>query len=256
MSQAPGDGLSDSGDPFQPIREMFDQPLPITNYLCHWSMKNRFVYVETPKAACTTIKRVLQQAEVGGGMTYEKPGDVHLRERSPLLTPCEDMAGFSQAMRDQNYFRFCFVRNPFSRILSCYLDKMVITEFERRRLAPKLGFDPDAAPPPFGDFLRAVREQTAEERDIHWSTQVYLLRPDRIRYSFIGRFEMFREQFRSVCESLGIARFGDDLRNTAHATNAGKQLRTFFGRREIELVQTIYEQDFSSFGYGWSPEVL
>ena len=143
------------------LRKIFDQPPVLSNYICHWSKKHQYVYVETPKAACTTIKRVLQEAETGSELVYDKPGDVHNRLRSPLLSPTSDMAAFAAAMHDKDYFRFCFVRNPFIRILSCYLDKMVKNQFERKRLAPKLGIDPEN-PPSFNYFLHAVAEQQAE----------------------------------------------------------------------------------------------
>lgn len=208
----------------QEIYDIFDQPLQITQHLCQWSKKYKYVYVETPKVACTTIKRVLQQAESDGTMTYEDPSVVHERERSPLLAPWQDSTGFVEAMRTDDYFRFCFVRNPFTRILSCYLDKMVKTEFERRRLAPQLGFDPETLPS-FIDFLSAISEREDEENDIHWAAQTFLLRPNRVRYSFVGRFELFRDQFRLVCERLGILEYAGDLANTWHKTDAHEKIK-------------------------------
>lgn len=237
------------------VRKIFDQHPLLTDYLCHWSKTKRFIYVETPKVACTTIKRVLQQAETGGGCVYEKPGDVHNRQRSPLLSPKVDMLAFASAMHDKEYFRFCFVRNPFTRALSCYLDKMVKNQFERKRLAPKLGLSP-GNPPSFTYFLHAVAEQKEEEFDIHWAPQTYLLRPNRVRYSFIGRFELFREQFRLVCKKLGITEYADDMPNTWHATNANEKVKDFLGKQEIELIHRTYEYDFRNFGYGWSPDVI
>jgi hypothetical protein len=234
---------------------LFAQPEALTNYICHWSRIHGYVFVETPKVACTTIKRVLQAAELGPGRIAERPADVHDRGRSPLLSPCEDPGAFASAMQDPDVFRFAFVRNPFSRALSCWLDKMVKNAFERERLAPKLGFDP-ATPPAFGDFLTAVCDQEPAGRDIHWATQTYLLRPNRIRYSFIGRFEFFRPQFLAVCSRLGIDGHADDLPETSHATNAGSKIREYVGQREAAIIRHIYEDDFRNFGYGWDPAVI
>ncbi|MEM1131241.1 MAG: sulfotransferase family 2 domain-containing protein, partial [Pseudomonadota bacterium] len=118
---------------------LFDQPPPLTQYICHWSVRHGFVYVETPKVACTTVKRVLQAAELGPERQTETPADVHAKSQSPLLAPSSDLQGFVAAMRDPAVFRFGFVRNPYARALSCWLDKMVNNDFERRRLAPQLG---------------------------------------------------------------------------------------------------------------------
>jgi hypothetical protein len=227
----------------------------MTNYLCNWSRKQRYVYVETPKVACTTVKRILQLAEVDGAIEFKKPGDVHNRELSPLLRPSDDIDEFSRAMTSSEYFRFGFVRNPFTRSLSCYLDKMVKTPFERQRLAPALGLDPASAPK-FVDFLRAVAAQSEDQRDMHWASQTYLLRPNRINYSFLGRFEFFRDQFTLLCERLGISIYATDLSNSWHATNAYSKVRDYLGQEEVDLICQIYEHDFRNFGYGWSPEVI
>ena len=196
----------------------------------------------------------MQLAEVEGKLVYETPSDVHSRVCSPLLAPSDDIDCFVDAMRDPDYLRFCFVRNPFTRVLSCYLDKMVRVEFERRRLAPKLGFDPEKVPS-FIDFLRAVVEQKDEECDIHWTSQTYLLRPNRVRYSFIGRFELFGEQLTMVCKKLSILQYNDPAASW-HATNAYKKVKEYIGREEIDLIHRIYVCDFRNFSYGWSPELI
>jgi hypothetical protein len=235
--------------------DLFEQPDTLTNDICHWSRANSYVYVETPKVACTTIKQVLQVAELGTERAAERPADVHDRRSSPLLTPDIDQDAFLRALQDPDVFRFAFVRNPYARALSCWLDKMVHNTFERARLAPMLGLDPDSVPA-FADFLAAVSEQAIGARDIHWETQAYLLRPDRIRYSFIGRFEFFRAQFRAVCARLGIEAHADELPDTWHATNASSKVRDHVGPREADLIQKIYEDDFRNFGYGWDPAVI
>jgi hypothetical protein len=237
------------------LSDVFKQNESTTNYLVHWSKRYRYVYVETPKVACTTVKRVLQLAESDGARRFERPGDVHDRSQSPLLAPRTDMPAFIAAMSAGDCFRFCFVRNPFTRVLSCYLDKMVENAYERRRLAPKLGFDPQT-PPAFDAFLQAVADQPDQERDIHWASQTYLLRPQRVRYSFIGRFELFEPQFGMVCQHLGVAAYAADLKGTAHATNAYEKVKDYYSQREIDLVAKIYDPDFRNFGYGWSPVVI
>ncbi len=235
----------------------FAQPDGLTNYICHWSPGLRCVYVETPKVACTTIKRVLQAAELKlADMGRDRaPKDIHARECSPLLSPHVDPGGFMDAMHDASYFRFGFVRNPFSRALSCWLDKMVGNEFERARLAPLLGLE-DSVLPSLADYLTAVARQPEAERDPHWATQSYLLRPDRVRYSFIGRFEFFRPQFLAVCTRLGIEDYAADLPDTWHATDASAKVREHVGAREADLIREIYDEDFRNFGYGWDMAVI
>jgi hypothetical protein len=77
-----------------------------------------------------------------------------------------------------------------------------------------------------------------------------------VRYSFIGRFELFREHFSMVCKRLGIFEYADDLSDTWHATNAQAKVKDLLGKQEIELIHRSYEHDFRNFGYGWSPDVI
>ena len=229
--------------------KFFGHPKPhLTNYICNWSRRLNIIYVECPKVACTTIKRVLQHAEVNGDLSQISK-NVHDRNKSPLAKPGFDDEEFLRLIKDPQVFKFCFVRDPFSRVLSCYLDKMVDNTWERNRLAPKLELSTDPIPT-FLEFLEAIKEQKDAERDIHWMTQDFMLQTGTINYNFIGRFENFRSEFTQVCDSLGISEFLD-LKATAHATNANNRLREYYGEREKHLVTQIYERDFVRFAYGW-----
>lgn len=230
--------------------DMFAQDPDLTEYICHWAPRVGCIYVETPKVACTTIKRVLQIAELGPDRQDELAEDVHDRTASPLLTPGQDPDGFMAGLTDARTFRFSFVRNPYGRALSCWLDKMVANPSERYRMAPMLGLDPDQ-PPSFGTFLAAVAGQPETRRDPHWATQTHLLNPHGIRYGFIGRFEHFRAEFGRVCRHLGISHGMGHLPGTWHATGASTKIRDHVGEEEAALIRRIYEADFRNFGYGW-----
>lgn len=234
---------------------LFDQSAALTHYICHWSPRRRFIYVETPKVACTTIKRVLQAAELGPDRQEDTARDVHAFGHSPLSSPSDDQQGFVAALVDPTVFLFGFVRNPYARALSCWLDKMVHNAFERERLAPLLGLD-TKTPPSLASFLRAVADQDPPLRDPHWATQTYLLRPNRLRYGFLGRFESFRTDFLKVCRHLKVEEYAGDLPDTWHATDATAKVRTHVGPEEAKLIRKIYEDDFRNFGYGWGLEVM
>jgi hypothetical protein len=235
--------------------DMFDQDPDLTEYICHWSQRLGFIYVETPKVACTTIKHVLQAAELGAERQDDMPEDVHERATSPLLAPGHDPEAFVAALWDRATCRFAFVRNPYSRALSCWLDKMVDNAFERKRLAPLLGLETDS-PPSLVTFLEAVAKQPERDRDPHWTTQTHLLNPHGIRYTFIGRFEQFRPDFSRLCTHLGIEDRAETLRGTSHATSAGSKVRRHIGETEGALIRRIYEADFRNFGYGWGTTLV
>jgi len=227
------------------IAKSMQLPFADANSVCHFSNRRKYLYVETPKVACTGIKHRLQTAEVGSALVFRSYGEEHFPELSPLMTPLDSPDLFLEALRSDDWFRFTFVRNPFTRVLSCYLDKIVASKPERQRLLPELGLDPSLVPT-FKNFLKAIAGQKEDKRDAHWAPQAWLTQPDTVRYHFIGRLEQFEADFRSVCQKLGIP---TDIAAVRHSTDAGDKLKTFYGPKEIGLVQSIYAEDFLRFGY-------
>lgn len=224
------------------------------NYLINFSARFRYIYVETPKVACSTIKRTLQYAEVDGDRE-RMPENVHLRYASPIPMLRDAYPVFQELLDDPEAIRFCFVRNPFSRALSCYLDKFSKARKNQRAQSCDLLGLPNDESLTFHDYLRAVKDQPDHQRNVHWMSQSYLLYPAGMRYDFIGRFEHLAADLEKLLEKLGIPL--ETLQTVApHATSASQKIETHFGPREIDLVREIYEEDFATFGYGWSPRIL
>jgi hypothetical protein len=230
------------------IAELFGYLADRANYLTHLSWDRGYVYVEVPKTGCTSVKRMLQLAEHG----YDKsklPKNIHDRAASPLARPREAPARFLEALRLKELFSFTFVRDPFSRALSGYLDKIVENHWEKERRLPPLGFEPDDDVS-FIEFLKAVEAQPDEEKDIHWAPQHHLLAEGRIQFDFVGRFETLRDSLVQVADRIGIMIEPSMLlRTTAHATGAADRLGEFYGDEEMRLVREIYAADFANYGY-------
>ena len=220
-----------------------------TNYLVNFSLRYRYIYVENPKVACTTIKRILQVAEVDGDLS-KLSEDVHDRWKSPLPEIRNVPEDFQKLYEDPKTFLFCFVRNPYTRALSCYLDKFVKNRETFSHMLWDLGA-PAGERLTFIDFLEIVKDQPDRDRNPHWISQSYLLQPDKLKYDFIGRFESVEEDIGRIFKKLEFTQKGWEKR-AGHATSANKLVQEYYGPKEIELVQEVYEQDFKSFGYGWS----
>ncbi len=220
------------------------------NYLVHIDDKRRIAYFETPKVACTSIKKFMQDVYSGGEMVLERPGLVHDRGRSPLLNLAEIEDPVRRAVLVGGFRRFAFFRNPFTRTLSSYLDKIVTNEWERRRHLPKLGFDPDVRPT-FGQFLEKVAQMPNDQRDIHYSLQTDLVPVKKTGFAFLGSFERFAEDFARLKvdvfgegNSSDYAAFGKH-----HETKAGDRLGEHYSDAEIQAVLKIYARDFRVLGY-------
>jgi hypothetical protein len=238
--------------PVDVMEELYGFDARRANYLTHISWRYRYSYVEVPKTGCTSIKRMLQLAEVDYDVS-RLAKNIHDRQHSPLASPMATPYRYESALDAHRLFVFSVVRNPFTRALSGYLDKIVETQWERERRLPQLGFSvsDDVS---FFDFLKRVSEQQNHERDIHWAPQSYLLGGGGIHFDHIGRFENLREEIAVIADRIGILIEPSlMLRTTAHATNADSRLEDFLGEREADLILEIYAQDFARFEYDTDP---
>ncbi|HVV64796.1 MAG TPA: sulfotransferase family protein [Rhizomicrobium sp.] len=231
--------------PARELRDLFGPSLANASYLINWSQKHRYIYVETPKVACSSIKLSLQRIELDDRAYV--PSDIHKRAQSPLLSVRARPLRFLRALRSSAYFRFCFVRDPYARVLSAYLDKLVRNERERPQSLASLGLAPDAQPS-FREFLEALERTEPSKFDVHWARQVDLLTPKLVAYDFIGRFENFREDFSTVLGRIGR---GPDWIADArqHRTDASAQLSQWIGPAERALIERIFAADFDAYGY-------
>src|SRR5690606_1020098 len=142
----------------------------------------RLVFVPTPKAANRSIKAAIRRRLDPGFR-----GDPHQGWR---YTPVA-------LMRDNDFFRFGFVRNPLDRLLSCYTQKIV--HYGRERAMPlefwRYGktFHPDMS---FADFVHAVAAIPDRLADIHFRSQyTFFYHRGRLMADFVGRYERLDEHW-------------------------------------------------------------
>jgi hypothetical protein len=247
--------MSRDTDVSEMLKRFFPDISPrASSYLVNFSPRWRFLYVETPKVACSTIKRTLQRLELGPEGTL--PADIHDRQTSPLLSPVADSQTFLEAQQNPDWTRFGFVRNPFSRVVSCYLDKLSPKSDSYSTLLKNLGWSTDRRPT-LVEFLEAVRGQRPDRMDLHWLPQATILK-GLARPAIIGRFESFDSDFRAILERIAgpaAPRFEDarPLFPDHYVTRAEGQVARLVGDGERALILEIYGRDFREFGYSQDP---
>src|SRR5262245_56722289 len=124
------------------LERFFSYPSQTAEYVSNVSDRFKYFYLANPKAASTGILRAHQLAGVDGDETL-LPEFVHEREKSPIPTISRSAFSPEEILTKGIFFRFTYVRNPFTRALSAYLEKVARDEPERQRLLPTLGLDPN-----------------------------------------------------------------------------------------------------------------
>lgn len=147
------------------------------------------------------------------------------------------------------YFTFAFVRDPWARCYSCYIQKIQQrTPIKAAlHLNGRVGLSPDMS---FADFVHwlCTKNGSDDVADRHWVSQHKILGiHNGYQYSFIGRVECMEAGLRTVADRLGFSPsvFGHVLRTT---TDPQEYLRHFTPQLS-RLVGERYKEDVELFGY-------
>jgi hypothetical protein len=242
------------------------------------SERYRYVCIGVPKVASTTLLELFvgwhagpQVAPHGARSCLRKPG---VRR---LLAD----AGFHQlwardgqitdlVQRHRGYFFFCFVRNPYSRLVSCYSDKL--NRYARAFVRPvyyfgKLGQltalyrGPDASHRRalscmkywigFPEFVRGLARHGVEF-DTHFMCQSDITCPDLIPYDYVGKLETFDEDLAEIKRRVGLAGAGGggDTPPIKKNATAGRSSRPVCYTDALRsIVSDLYRTDFENFDY-------
>ena len=125
-----------------------------------------------PKAANSSVTINLAEARFGERIASPQAKKLFLFP-SQISEP--------QALSVSNLYRFTFVRDPYSRILSAYLDKIVRGKTIPSELRRRSGLYPT-----FEDFCRYLSDGGLYD-NIHWAPQTTLLHLPIDQYDFIGK---------------------------------------------------------------------
>jgi len=210
------------------------------------SDRYRFVYVRIPKCANSTIVLALGLQELGHDEAYWDALEPEERRRFFSQTLKKETfrhpSDLQQDEADQvvaEYRRVMFVRNPFSRVASAYLDKIASGKY-RERLDLPADFDF----PTFCDFLA----DGGLQRNIHWMPQTAITPFAIDSFDFIGRFESLDHDLARLTRHIH-GREQPVITLASHATHAGERLDELYGERERRMIAELYADDFTAFGY-------
>ena len=131
----------------------------------------------------------------------------------------------------ENYFKFAFVRNPYTRLVSEYEYIKRRPEHGRHKKVIKM------------DFKQYIQYQS-KRYDAH---QINMLTDKKgvIQMDFIGKFENLKEDWNYVCEKLNL-----DSTTLIHQKKASKvNYNNYYNDENRNLVAQLWHDDLEIFGY-------
>ncbi|MFQ5437616.1 MAG: sulfotransferase family protein [Paracoccaceae bacterium] len=228
------------------------------------------VYRVIPKCACSTIGQIMHYTDHGRFFD----GDIHDAKDGILKWAQEDsQPRLARAVRDHCAFTFTCVRNPYSRVLSAFFDKICGIQRNGRRYRGKLvpllvqkyginvegEFDQIASFRRFLLFARdTIRFRRPMDPDIHWSSvsgHASTLVQGGGRYDRIISTEDFKTGMKDVLAAIQT-RFPIDIdamprfnESEGHGPKRAHPLRDYFDDLSMHLVMEMYHRDFELFKY-------
>lgn len=204
--------------------------------------RHEIVFLAVPRSGSTSMEFALTPL-LGSGMNFQSTRlkDHKFRHYMRSCNPRE------VATRYARFFKFTFVRNPWTRLYSCYLTRVRI---KPNRYFRYFGLDRCRN---FEDFVLRVCDIPDENADSHFISQSYLLTyndrflPDRV-FRFESYADGFQESRRMIKEKTGISL----LEMPHYHKTASRDYRNEYSTRLVDLVGKRYQADCDRFGYTYS----
>ena len=236
---------------------------------------NSMVYRVVPKCACSTIGQIMFYSDHGRFFD----GDIHDAEEGLHKWARDDSQNtIAASVTGKKTYTYTCVRNPYTRILSSFFDKICGIQRNGRRyrgklvplLIQKYGIEvggPDGKQEfdqirSFRRFLLFARDtirwRRPMEPDIHWSAMsghVSTLIVNGGRYDNIFWTERFNDGMQSVLDAVEtphrvdlatIPRFNE---SEGHGPKRAHPVGDYFDDLSMHLVKEIFHRDFALFKY-------
>ncbi len=236
-----------------------------------WMTESESVlYRVIPKCACSTIGQIMFYSDHGrffDGDIHDSTAGLHKWSQEQSQQPITERA------QSQDTYTFTCVRNPYTRVLSSFFDKICGIQRNGKRyrgnLVPNLmrkygvevegDFDQIAS---FRRFLLFARDTIKYRRpmdpDIHWSAvagHASTLVVNGGRYNQIISTENFQDGMKEVLKNIevkhevdidNIPRFNE---SEGHGPKRAHPIEDYFDDLSMHLVYEIYKKDFVLFKY-------
>jgi hypothetical protein len=227
---------------------------------CFVSLPKRYMYFEVPKAGCSMMKHLLRHVEGCSGplkrpayLGHESRRELWVHDLSnvplPSLVDLDDKTQ-RDVLESPDFLRMTTVRNPYTRLVSAWKDKVVVCcELTGRDVYLRIkGRLPEIheLPISFDEFVQFVEGQCdLPWCDQHWIRQVEYTFFPAMNFSHVIKMEELKEGLRQFQRHLGLAEpLVADRRN--ESLPLGKATYT---KELADRVYSLYRPDFDSLGY-------
>jgi len=223
--------------------------------------RSKMIFCPIPKVANSAWKYLLRKLE-----GHEDKADIQVvndRRKSGLTyldsyQPDDVLA----LLNDPTYMKVVFVREPFTRELSAYLNKFVekaIDSQEYDLFMKQLfgyGYFKKQTVAEFGrlsfeQFVKQMANQAPGQMNEHWAPQTYLCSMDLLSYDYVGHFENMQNDSRLLLDTLGFKhRYLPSQEEIQFiGTSAARHHTRYYNTELVQTIKNKFANDFNFLGY-------
>lgn len=211
--------------------------------------KKKIIFVHIPRCGGTTIEKNLWKNEFNSDFNFDKSDKKHLLQgfvdqyRNKYQLDGLQHLTFHNIKKiypeeSKNFFKFSFIRNPYSRIASAYAGVMTF----RKDLRNFLVIYKDTS---FKKFLQLIKKNM----HTHWLPMNDFF--DDKDLNFIGRFENYDGDLEKLKKLTNIELMKKNFSGDLNFSEKFNYLDLYKNNECIDLVNELYQKDLDKFNYNF-----
>ena len=211
--------------------------------------KKKIIFVHIPRCGGTTIEKNLWKNEFNSDFDFDKSDEKHLLQgfvdkyRNKYQFDGLQHLTFHNIKKiypveSKNFFRFSFIRNPYSRIASTYAGVMTF----RKDLRNFLVIYKDTS---FKKFLHLIKKN----KHTHWLPMNKFFNNEDL--NFIGRFENFNDDLDKLKKLINIELIKRNFSGDLNFSEKFNYLELYKDKECKDLVKEMYKDDLNKFNYNF-----
>lgn len=227
------------------------------NMHTHISLVGNYAYVEVPKAGCGTMKATLggmEAARMNPGMVRRVQDAPHNRlNATPFVKPFQLPPDLLEAvLTGPDYRRFSVVREPASRLLSGYIEKIGQGLKQSAPIVAALkdstGADVAPADVTLDQFLDVIEAQESRDQDPHWRRQADHLGLGIVPYDAVIHLEELDSSWGRISELTSTPDLQEQF-FCKNSTGARNRMADYYTPDLLARVVDVYARDYAELGY-------
>ena len=209
--------------------------------------KKKIIFVHIPRSGGTTIEKNLWRSEFNKEFTFD------MNDEKNLLQGFVDQYGNKYQsdglqhlsldnikkiypVESKEFFKFSFIRNPFSRVASAYCEIMKY----RKDLRDFLVIYKDSS---FKKFLRLIKKN----HHTHWMPMNKFFPSKSL--NFVGKFESLSDDLDKLSKLINVEFSKKNFSDSGNFSEKANYLKFYEDKDNIELVTEMYQEDLIRFDY-------